>query len=133
MKKLISMLLAVVLCLSFSVVVFADEFVDSPSELPDDCIHGTVELVGKKDPTCTTDGYTGDEVCTHCGKVIKKGSVIPKLGHNFKDGVCTVCGAKEAAPKTGDNSNMVLWTGMMLAAAVALCAVAVNHKKFTVQ
>ena len=133
MKKLISLLLVIVLCLSFAVTAFAEEFVQSPSETPDDCDHLETEIVNKKDPTCTTPGYTGDEVCSNCGKVIKKGSPIPKLGHNFKDGVCTVCGAKEGAPETGDNSNMMLWAGLMAAAVAGLCVVATNRKKFTVQ
>lgn len=132
MKRIISLLLVIVLCLSFAVTAFASDFVKSPSEVPDDCEHGTTKLVGKKDPTCTTAGYSGDLVCCDCGMIIKKGSVIPKLGHNFKDGVCTVCGMKEGVPQTGDNSNIVMWTGMMLAAAAGLCAVAVSYrKKFT--
>ena len=28
-------------------------------------------------PTCTEDGYTGDEVCTVCGEIVKEGQVIP--------------------------------------------------------
>ncbi len=37
------------------------------------------ELVRKnaREATCTEDGYTGDEVCTICGKTIKTGEVIP--------------------------------------------------------
>lgn len=31
---------------------------------------------------CLTGGYTGDEVCTVCGKVFKQGSVIFALGHD---------------------------------------------------
>ena len=52
------------------------------------------ELTGAKDATCTEDGYTGDKVCKTCGKTIKKGQTIPKLGHktevkNAKDATCT--------------------------------------------
>ena len=50
------------------------------------------ELQKAKDATCTEEGYTGDKVCTVCGEVVERGSVIAKLPHNFEDGKCTVCG-----------------------------------------
>ena len=65
------------------------------------------QLVGAKAATCTEDGYTGDEVCTVCNEVVKKGEVIPATGHKTQlvgakaatctedgytgDEVCTVC------------------------------------------
>ena len=51
------------------------------------------ELTGKKGPTCTEPGYTGDRKCSDCGTVVEKGEEIPALGHNFVDGKCTRCGA----------------------------------------
>ena len=55
-------------------------------------------------PTCTDEGYTGDEICKNCGEILKKGSAIPANGHKFgekwsNDGenhwhVCAVCGEK---------------------------------------
>ena len=39
--------------------------------------HGELKLVGAVEPTYTEAGYTGDEVCSVCGKVINKGSIIP--------------------------------------------------------
>ena len=51
------------------------------------------ELTGKKEPTCTEPGYTGDRKCSDCGTVVEKGEEIPALGHNFVDGKCTRCGA----------------------------------------
>ena len=35
------------------------------------------ELRNAKEATCTEDGYTGDEVCTTCGEIVKRGEVIP--------------------------------------------------------
>lgn len=35
------------------------------------------ELQGAKEPTETEEGYTGDEVCTVCGEIVKVGEVIP--------------------------------------------------------
>ena len=36
-----------------------------------------LELRNAKEATCTEDGYTGDEVCTTCGEIVKRGEVIP--------------------------------------------------------
>ena len=43
-------------------------------------------------PTCTEKGYT-THTCA-CGDRYKD-SYVNALGHNYKDGVCTVCGAKD--------------------------------------
>ena len=64
--------------------------------------HGTY-IVGKKDATCTTDGYTGDTYCDGCKQKIKDGTVIPATGHHWKDNgdgthTCTKCGATEGQP-----------------------------------
>ena len=40
------------------------------------------QLQNAKAAGCRTGGYTGDEVCTFCGKVFKQGSVIFALGHD---------------------------------------------------
>ena len=40
------------------------------------------ELKNEKKAGCLTGGYTGDEVCAVCGKVIKTGTVILALGHS---------------------------------------------------
>lgn len=40
------------------------------------------QLQNTKAAGCMTGGYTGDEVCTVCGKVFKQGSVIFALGHD---------------------------------------------------
>lgn len=44
-------------------------------------------------PTCTEQGYT-TYTCTRCGDSYV-GDVVPATGHNFVDGVCTVCGAAD--------------------------------------
>ncbi|MCD7822974.1 MAG: carbohydrate-binding domain-containing protein, partial [Oscillospiraceae bacterium] len=67
--------------------------------------HST-EIRNAVDATCTTDGYTGDEVCTVCEETITSGEVIPATGHNYENGVCTVCGeAEPGTPATGDVDN----------------------------
>ena len=119
--------------------------------------HDSVEVVDAKDATCTEEGYTGDEVCTKCGKVVKKGDVIKTLAHNFKDGKCTMCGALDPdfvpedqkkpddktdssksdqkdkvtaiAPKTGDNSNIVMWVALMLVSGMGIASVMLRSRK----
>lgn len=71
--------------------------------------HGTY-IVGKKDATCTTDGYTGDTYCDGCNQKIKDGTVIPVTGHHWKDKgngthTCPDCGATEGQPV---NTNSAL-------------------------
>ncbi|MEQ2650185.1 hypothetical protein AAAT61_16895, partial [Anaerobutyricum soehngenii] len=44
--------------------------------------HNT-EIVGAKAPSCTTEGYTGDEVCKHCNAVVKKGHKLDKTAHQW--------------------------------------------------
>ena len=71
--------------------------------------HGTY-IVGKKDATCTKDGYTGDTYCTGCNQKIKDGTVIPATGHHWVDKgdgthTCPDCGATEGQPV---NTNSAL-------------------------
>lgn len=124
MRKVISILLALVLCLALATTAFAtdDGFVSSPGESGTPCDHNNTSVSGKTAATCTKPGHTGATVCDDCGEVLDKGSEVPATGHKFVDGVCTVCGAKDV-PKTGDNNNMVLWIALMAVSATALVAV----------
>ena len=119
------------------------DYTDTKTEVIPATSHDT-ELVGAKDATCTEDGYTGDEVCKVCGVTVKQGEVIPALGHDYKDGKCSRCGAEEpttpvepgkpgdsgkpttpekpaepsqpTTPATGDSSNMTaLWVVLAVA------------------
>ena len=92
-----------------------------------------------KPATCTEDGYTGDEVCKVCGVTVKQGEVIPALGHDYKDGKCSRCGAEEPTtpvepgkPATGDSSNMTaLWVVLTVAGLgiIALVVLLVTKRK----
>lgn len=44
--------------------------------------HNT-EIVGTKAPSCTTEGYTGDEVCKDCNVKVKEGHTLAKTAHNW--------------------------------------------------
>ena len=48
------------------------------------------ELRNYKAATCTEDGYTGDETCINCGKVIFKGKKTYATGHSYVDTLETV-------------------------------------------
>ena len=97
------------------------------------------QLVGAKAATCTEDGYTGDEVCTVCNEVVKKGEVIPATGHDYKDGKCTNCGEtdpnyKPAEPenpgvKTGDEAHTALWLAAASVSLLAAAALWLGRKK----
>ena len=52
-----------------------------------------VKLVGAKDSTCTSKGYSGDEVCKTCKKTIKIGHELPLAQHTPKkeEGVAATC------------------------------------------
>ena len=41
------------------------------------------EIVGAKESTCTTAGYSGDEVCKDCHAVVKKGHKLDKTAHQW--------------------------------------------------
>ena len=42
--------------------------------------HPITHTAIKKKPTCKENGYTGDTVCSICGKILEKGTVIPATG-----------------------------------------------------
>lgn len=48
------------------------------------------ELRNYKAATCTEDGYSGDETCINCGKVISKGKKTYATGHSYVDTLETV-------------------------------------------
>ena len=126
------------------------EYTDTKTEVISATGHDT-ELVGAKDATCTEDGYTGDEVCKVCQTVVKQGEVIPALGHDYKDGKCSRCGAEEPTtpvepgkpeqpekpttpdtPATGDSSNMTArWVVLAVAGLgiIALVVLLVTKRK----
>ena len=41
------------------------------------------EIVGVKESTCTTEGYSGDEVCKYCHATIKEGHSLAKTDHQW--------------------------------------------------
>ena len=62
-------------------------------------------LVGKVDPSCTANGYSGDTVCKGCGTLLSKGHTENALGHTAPNskGDCSRCGVhlKDVEPDNG--------------------------------
>ena len=96
--------------------------------------------VDAKDPTCTENGNIEYWYCDDCGKyfkdaaltkeISKESTVLDKIAHNYKDGVCTVCGAKEeggkqtgsATPKTGDGLQAGAYAYAGIVSVIVLAA-----------
>ncbi len=47
------------------------------------CTHLRTELSGAYSASCSKSGYTGDTVCSDCGKILSKGSAIASFGHSY--------------------------------------------------
>ena len=109
-----------------TVTLDGKNYTDTRTETLPSLGHKT-QLVGAKAATCTEDGYTGDEVCTVCQEIVKKGEVIPATGHDTEivgakpatctedgytgDEVCKTCGVTvkkgEVIPATGHDTQLV--------------------------
>ncbi|HBN56535.1 MAG TPA: hypothetical protein DD414_07145 [Lachnospiraceae bacterium] len=61
---------------------------------PDNHTGGT-EQKGEKAPTCTEEGYTGDVCCKGCGAKLSDGKAVEKIPHDYADGICKNCQAKD--------------------------------------
>lgn len=59
--------------------------------------HGATEIRNRVEPTKTANGYTGDEYCTVCNELVKRGTVIP-----------ATASSETIFPQTGDNSILAL-------------------------
>ena len=103
------------------------------------CQHTDTEIRDQKDASRTEEGYTGDVYCKNCGELIESGEPISKTSHTYKDGICTVCKAKNpsanpsekektdtqdsaASPKTGDENHAGVFGAMLLLSAMTIVA-----------
>ena len=111
------------------------------------------EVKNAKTVTCTEEGYTGDEICKVCGKVIVQGKTVPVLAHSYSDGKCTVCGAADpdykpedtaddekddgtavrpqsgVLPQTGVSDNLIFWITPLLISGVGVGGTVEIQKK----
>ena len=72
-----------------------------------------LRLVNYKRPTLFSKGYTGDKVCIVCGYVAHKGQYFTST----------------SSPITGDDSNLLLWGGLLVLATAGIGSVAVYTVK----
>ena len=54
--------------------------------------HDAFEILEGIDPTCTQNGLTSGLGCALCDVIEVEQEVIPALGHNFVNSICTRCG-----------------------------------------
>ena len=102
----------------------------------------TLTKTDAKAPTCMEAGNQAYWTCGTCGKLFADGegkteitldsTVLPALGHDYKDGVCTRCHGKDpdyvpptdpkAPAQTGETGNPLLWIFLM---TLSLASIAV--------
>ncbi len=91
------------------------------------CTHANTVEGDVTEPTCADAGKEADTLCADCGAVVAEGDEIPATGeHTFVDGACSVCGAKEGTPATGD---ALVVSVAALAVACGAAVVYANSKK----
>ena len=70
---------------------------DEKKDYKDDELKAHTYVDKVVEPTCLTGGYT-EHKCSACGSSYRD-SLVQPLGHNFKNGKCTRCGAFDASFK----------------------------------
>ncbi len=72
----------------------------NPQATSDKCMHTSYLYVPAISPTCTEEGLSDGVMCAVCRSFIpnQEQLILPALGHNYVDGVCTRCGDKEESP-----------------------------------
>ena len=95
-------------------------------EIPEPpCTHANTKVEGAAAADCTNPGHTGKTVCADCGELISEGEVINPTGHDYKDGVCSVCGGEDPDKEPGDGGDHTAVLGMTVVMVVAMSALAV--------
>ena len=66
----------------------------------DKCMHTSYLYVPALSPTCIEEGLSDGVMCAVCHSFIpnQEQLILPALGHNYVNGVCTRCGDKEESP-----------------------------------
>ena len=92
MKKILCAFFAVVVTVCSAITLCACN--GDPAQ---DCLHfGHTEVTDARVvPTCTETGLTEGKHCSACGEVLVAQEIIPVLGHEFVEGICTRCGSKK--------------------------------------
>lgn len=102
-----------------------------------------------KAPTCTEAGWDAYDTCSRCD--YSTYAEIAAAGHQFEDGKCTVCGVEDpdykediqidktlsntentdkvSTPRTGDETPVALWIGILIVACVLVVGILIYRKK----
>ena len=68
------------------------------------CLDILIGHLGYGHKLCKQNGLTEGEKCSVCGEILKAQETVPALGHDFKDGKCTRCGAADPSVKPDDST-----------------------------
>lgn len=96
----------------------------------------TVNTAGTSEPTSHSHSG-GTATCTEKARCDGCGTAYGELAaHTYENGKCTVCKATDpnyrepaGSPQTGDNSNMALWTALLLLSGSAVIALTVVDRR----
>ena len=69
--------------------LYLDNFCLTDSDSLPGCKHAATVTQNAKAATCTQNGYTGDQICSVCGKTVVEGQTVNALGHDWDEGTVT--------------------------------------------
>ena len=99
----------------------------STSSSPDDSIYYTCPKCGYHNWTATDEGYR----CDHCGNLVmdKQLAGYPNVKGTYTPATGSKPSTVTGVPQTGDESNPVLWTVLLLVSGLALGGLAIAKRK----
>ena len=86
------------------------------------------ELRGAKPAKEFEDGYTGDEYCKECERLLKEGEVIPMIKVDEVEGEQPEDRPEHDNPNTGDETSVVIWMTLLVVTLTSMIAT-LNRKK----
>ena len=99
----------------------------------------SIKQVPAKAATCTEAGNGAYYKCEHCGKcwsdpegqneIAEASMTVPATGHDYEDGVCTVCGAEDPAYEAPGGCGGAVAGGFGFAAVGAIAVAAFVMRK----
>ena len=102
-------------------------------------VTATVTNAVTTEATCKADGvrtYTAKVTFEDKEYTDTKTETLPALGHDYKDGKCSRCGAEEPTtpvepgkPATGDSSTLVLWLALLAISGMAVTVIPSRKKR----
>lgn len=84
---------------------------EDPDYVPPACTHENT-TTETYDATCTAGG-SWSETCNDCGEVVNSGS-SPATGHDYVDGICTLCGKEKIEGITIYFQNNWMWSDVRI-------------------